>query len=440
MRINQFMRRTILIVFAVFSAGILALSIGLYAANGLSSRELLAESIESQLMTVATSAESRVSGDVMEKYTSFGYYFDGYTGNPDDYYKTVDDEKVFAGSDSFTDEYQGILTTLRELRDTAQVDYVYAVMKVGDVYRLVYDTDEEDEEPFCDYDDFEDIDIFVGAMGGTPGAGVMNVTDEWGSYNSAAMPVKNSSGKVVGIICADILDTLYSQEIVQFTTGIITLVVVLTAVLLLFGAALVYLLNHIKRIQDNLNKMAHYDKLTDLPNRRFLLEQLAEMTVKKPSEPFALLFVDLDNFKKVNDNAGHDAGDELLRHIATYLQGAHQNSEVFRMSAGAVNVTARVGGDEFIMIAPGIDKEEDAGAFAQELLDGFAREHIDKYIEKYEVGLSIGVALYPGHISNFHTLINYADTAMYHAKKAGKNRYCIYTDEMNKKTDGADGK
>lgn len=139
----------------------------------------------------------------------------------------------------------------------------------------------------------------------------------------------------------------------------------------------------------------------------------------------------MDNFKLVNDNAGHDAGDELLRHIAQYLDSTAENAKSFRPSAGQLNIAARVGGDEFIQVVNGVDTAEKAAEVAKHLLENFQSEQIDRYIEKYKVGMSIGVALYPYHSANYHVLIKYADVAMYHAKHGGKNQYRIYTEEMS---------
>lgn len=438
MGINNTMRKIIYTVFSIFCIGVLALSIGLYAAHGLQSRGLLAESIKSQLRSIVAASAEKIDLNVMMQYTSADDYFVG--GDKPEYYVTDDKgETDFIGEAHFTAEYKAILDELRVLKNDVGAYYIYTVMKdSAGGYRLVYDTDEDSYGPYYDYTDAMN-DIHFAAFNTKQtdsnriSADVMNVDDEYGTFHTGAMPLFGADGKAAAIVCADIEDQLYAESISRFTTGIITLSIVLTAVLALFGLTLTFLLRNIKKMQDNLNKMAHYDKLTDLPNRRYLLAQLAEMTTKKSGEPFALLFIDLDNFKKVNDNAGHDAGDELLRHIASYLSDAHHSaaSTVFRAGAGSLNVTARVGGDEFIMIIPGMTKDEDAAAFAEELIKGFKTQNIDKYIEKYEVGLSIGIALYPAHITNFHSLINYADAAMYYAKKAGKNCYRIYSDEMN---------
>lgn len=184
-------------------------------------------------------------------------------------------------------------------------------------------------------------------------------------------------------------------------------------------------------MQTKLKRQALYDNVTNLPNRQYLMDYLARLTSGPEKTPFAILFIDLDNFKLVNDNAGHDAGDELLRHIAQYLDSSAENVKSFRPSAGQLNIAARVGGDEFIQVVNGVDNEEKAAEVARHLLDNFKSEHVDRYIDKYNVGMSIGVALYPFHSDNYHVLIKYADVAMYHAKHGGKNQYTIYTDEMS---------
>jgi diguanylate cyclase (GGDEF)-like protein len=209
--------------------------------------------------------------------------------------------------------------------------------------------------------------------------------------------------------------------------------------------ALIVLLRRVTAMQNKLFRMANYDLITGLPNRQYLMDYLARISEKasKTNEPFALMFIDLDNFKKVNDGAGHDAGDELLRHIATYLSGIHENSKEFRPSAGILNVSARIGGDEFLQVVPGISTETEAAIAAQKVLDNFHSQALDRFIEKYKVGLSIGVALFPYHSANYNVLIKYADIAMYHAKHGTKHSFCIYTDEMGQespepppKTDG----
>jgi len=161
------------------------------------------------------------------------------------------------------------------------------------------------------------------------------------------------------------------------------------------------------------------------------LPKIAEKAIKKQT-PFAFLLIDLDNFKRVNDNAGHDAGDEVLRHIGIYLNSIHDDirSVSFRPPAGALNVSARIGGDEFVQIVPGVHTVDEAEAVAKKVLENFPRQMTDRNVARYKVGLSIGVAIFPYHTDNFNVLIKYADIAMYHAKKSGKNNYCVFRDDL----------
>jgi GGDEF domain-containing protein len=206
------------------------------------------------------------------------------------------------------------------------------------------------------------------------------------------------------------------------------------------GAILFRLMRKLKIMQERLMRMAHYDLVTGLPNRQYLIDHLEARLAADDKSPFALFFTDLDNFKTVNDRAGHDAGDALLKRIGEYLGAALDDpgaspgaSRVFRPSAGRLNVTARIGGDEFVLLVPGIESREAAAALAQAILDRFRRTLIDEHIGKYDVGLSIGAALFPAQSEDYHVILKYADIAMYHAKHAGKNDYRVYEDEMPQK-------
>jgi diguanylate cyclase (GGDEF)-like protein len=144
--------------------------------------------------------------------------------------------------------------------------------------------------------------------------------------------------------------------------------------------------------------------------------------------------IDLDNFKSVNDNAGHDAGDELLRQIAAYLNNIHNGSESIRLPDTQC-ITARIGGDEFVQIIFGISSQDDARTVAERVLYNFTSLVPNSNIERFQVGLSIGVALFPYQTDNINILLKYADIAMYYAKNNGKGTYSIYNDEMGNAMD-----
>lgn len=162
---------------------------------------------------------------------------------------------------------------------------------------------------------------------------------------------------------------------------------------------------------------AHYDLLTGLPNRRLFLDRLEQEIkhAKRRSRPLALLFMDLDGFKDVNDSLGHEAGDRLLSDVADRLaNGVRANDTV-----------ARLGGDEFTVILTGAEQREDVERVAQTLIEALAMPF---YMgeERIQISVSIGIAFYPDAASTPDALLEVADKAMYQAKKAGSNQMCFY--------------
>lgn len=397
------LRRNITIGFFVFCFVIITLVCGLSYKSSMDAQNLLKESTRSQLTSIALSARRLVDH----------YAFSNYNSLED-----------MEGSES----YKSKLADLRKLAEDTGAKYIYALKEFNGEYRFVFDTDTEDNALFEVYELSEvHRQAFKGNMSFQFG-----MVDDYGSFNSASAPIFYN-GDVAGIICVDFDDALLVESEREVFFNLVLLVCAMVVTFAIMGVILFFMYKKIHEMQTKLERMAHYDKLTNLPNRQYLLEYLGDLTAKRHKTPFALYFIDLDNFKKVNDNAGHDAGDELLQNIGNYLASAQKSSTVFRPGSGNINVAARIGGDEFVIVAPQIDTPEDAAKFAEELLDGFRSDAIDKYIDKYNVGLSIGVALFPLHSENFHVLIKYADIAMYHTKHAGKNCYRIYTDEMKQK-------
>lgn len=373
--------------------------------KGLSeSSELLGQSVKAQVLSVASAAREIIDVDSFVDYET--------------------EESIDNG------HYRDQLAQLRALAAQTGAKYLYALKLIDGQFIFIFDTDETSANATLTA--YELSAVHEEAFAGRDTAGISNMMDEYGSFSTGAVPLKKD-GAVVGIVCADVEDALIRKNASATHTNFVLMVGSLSVILLLMSLLLLYMLGRIKFMQDHLSHMASYDKLTDLPNRLYLMDYLAELTAKKGHHPFALFFVDLDNFKKVNDSAGHDAGDALLRNIAHYLDAAPNPSRAFRPAAGKLNVAARIGGDEFLLVVPGIGSESEATAFADALLADFAVGEIDRYIEKYQVGLSIGVALYPYNATDFNVLIKYADIAMYHAKRAGKNCCRVYTDEMRGK-------
>lgn len=174
-----------------------------------------------------------------------------------------------------------------------------------------------------------------------------------------------------------------------------------------------------KRAEEKIAHLAHYDFLTNLPNRALFLDTLERGTsmAKRNKYKLAVLFLDLDGFKKINDTLGHDAGDLLLRGVSKRL----------KKTIRASDTVARVGGDEFIFVLNEIGSDENAALTAHKIIAALAAPFEIKG-KRCNVGGSIGISLYPDGSKDPETLIKQADTAMYLAKQSGKNTYKFYRD------------
>ena len=177
----------------------------------------------------------------------------------------------------------------------------------------------------------------------------------------------------------------------------------------------------IKRTQADLERMAHYDPLTSLPNRSLLGERLnhALDRIRRSGGELAVMVLDLDGFKTVNDSLGHPAGDRLLQTVAERLKS------VLR----AEDTVARLGGDEFAVILEELKHGQDAAEVARKLLEGLATS-VDIGGHTAMVSASIGIALYPQDGDDSTTLLMAADTAMYKSKQAGRNTYHFHHSDM----------
>ena len=169
-----------------------------------------------------------------------------------------------------------------------------------------------------------------------------------------------------------------------------------------------------KQAEDKIEHLAHYDFLTNLPNRAFFLDNLNHCVAiaKRNSNKMAVLFLDLDGFKKINDTLGHDIGDLLLRETAMRLKANIRESDT----------VSRVGGDEFILLLNDIGSIENAGGMADKIIASLSVPY-DLRGQRCNIGGSIGIAVFPNDSTAPETLIKYADNAMYFAKHSGKNTY-----------------
>ncbi len=177
-----------------------------------------------------------------------------------------------------------------------------------------------------------------------------------------------------------------------------------------------------KRFEAELEHQATHDRLTNLPNRSLLSDHFTSAVkyAQRHDSSVGVLFIDLDNFKRINDNLGHTAGDILLQQIAHRLQGCMR----------ANDTVARLGGDEFIILISELHDPENILDVLNKLRIAFEHPVIIQTHEVY-VAFSIGVALYPHNGTRLDELLRHADTAMYRAKSSGSNQYCFYGSDMN---------
>ncbi|QOP41846.1 putative bifunctional diguanylate cyclase/phosphodiesterase [Sulfurimonas marina] len=173
-----------------------------------------------------------------------------------------------------------------------------------------------------------------------------------------------------------------------------------------------------------LQHQAQYDALTDLPNRLLFLDRL-QQSIKntlRSKEKFAVLFIDLDHFKEINDSFGHDFGDKLLIIVGEYIESVLRGNDS----------VARMGGDEFTVLLNELHSENDIIQILQKIMELFRKPFIIAHRQFY-VTCSIGIAMYPLHGKTPEELLKNADAAMYKAKDRGRNTYQFYTNDMTEK-------
>lgn len=177
-----------------------------------------------------------------------------------------------------------------------------------------------------------------------------------------------------------------------------------------------------KRMEEEIKRIAYHDDLTDLPNRRLFMDivNIRVAEARRNKNKLAILYMDLDKFKDVNDTLGHEAGDELLKEVAKRL----------KLSIRESDTVARVGGDEFNIILANITHAEDITTVAQKIIESFNENFM---IEDHELHIttSIGIGIYPDDSEEIETIFRYADQAMYKVKEMGRNTFLFYNHDIN---------
>lgn len=179
-----------------------------------------------------------------------------------------------------------------------------------------------------------------------------------------------------------------------------------------------------KKYENRLKQMAFYDALTGLPNRSFFIEQLKEeiLLARENSESFAILYLDCDDFKQINDALGHDAGDSFLREFVKRTQESIFVERTF----------ARMGGDEFTILISNIESEAQVAKIAKQILSALEQPwHIDH--QEFILSVSMGISIFPRDGLTANSLIKHADYSMYFAKKHGKNQFQFYNPKLHRR-------
>jgi predicted signal transduction protein with EAL and GGDEF domain len=197
----------------------------------------------------------------------------------------------------------------------------------------------------------------------------------------------------------------------------------------------------LKRAEEEIRRLAHYDNLTGLANRLLFKEHLekAISLARRRRLPLAVMFLDLDHFKKINDTQGHHMGDLLLKMVAERLTSSLRETDCFARTADSDysedcdNNISRLGGDEFALLLSGISAPETAAKLAERILSHIAHP---MQLEEHEafITTSLGISIYPSDGDTAEKLLRNADTAMYQAKAEGRNNYQFFRESMNTAT------
>ena len=192
---------------------------------------------------------------------------------------------------------------------------------------------------------------------------------------------------------------------------------------------------NLRKSDEQIRYVAYHDTLTGLPNRAMFQEYLNHVIAhaRRNRKQFALLFLDVDDFKRINDTLGHETGDRLLQEVSERFSNCLRDTDYVARIRGfdlPDEFLARLGGDEFIILLPDINDQHAPGALAHRLIEALSQPFLMSDHECY-VSASIGITLYPDDGAQGAELIKNADIAMYHAKDLGKNNYQYYLESMN---------
>jgi diguanylate cyclase (GGDEF)-like protein len=349
--------------------------------------------------------------------------------------------------------YQAAVEPLRRLRSAIpSIRYLYTLVWDGSSARFILDAADHgdlDGDGVEDHSSVWDVSVShqtakLEALGwdgrpGRPAATEEPYTDPWGTFMSGYAPIYDAQGRQEGVVGVDLDASTYVARLEAARKDLLVGLVPAAVMILLLTAA-VYRLRYrglaaareIARAAVHAQQAAREDRLTGLANRTLFMERLhaaIERTGAAGQARFAVLFLDFDHFKLINDTLGHEAGDDLLRQIAERLRGSLRVTDAFGDDA-AGNVVARFGGDEFVVLINDLRSDDDAETVAERLLQALAPVYS---LRGGDVHSSASIGIVVGHDDrdNAEAVIRNADVAMYEAKRCGRACYVVFNDAMH---------
>lgn len=329
--------------------------------------------------------------------------------------------------------YSATLISLQQIQVSVGAKRIYVVRQVGDHYIILLDTQNQNALAFTEV---RLTDLQSVAFSGFMDLSIVDPGDDGPDVNTGAMPLRRA-GSVIGIVCVEFDNTSITAAYNTSLNTVRMLIGSLAVMMILLFMISVFLFMQNRRNQQQLFIMANMDMNTGIPNRRYLFTYLSDRLDNPASTklniPMAAFFIDLDNFKQINDQAGHSEGDRFLAMLAKFIS---DNLNQLAYDTHRECLTARLGGDEFVQLLADTDIKE-AEEYAVRLLADLEHDQdLHPYVQDFKITCSIGVAMYPDHTQNYNDLVKYADIAMYYAKRKGKGSIKVYDIDMGEHIEG----